>query len=423
MRRPALVALSMLLLGAACDKPQISQKQHMDWAAALADGDSLAVWPARDANRPVVLYVDRSQSMRGFLDTAYFARTRTDYRSVLDGFVARVHPARLFGFGSAVEAASGGLRVLGDKDFYTDGNTQMEDVFPLIAGDTALASSHVIIGDGRRTDPDVAIGQYVEMRELAEAWIDRGGTLVVATSDAPFEPVREDPSGCRAGASTGRKACPLYAFAFVAPGDQGRMTEALAANFEHLFVTPLPALPDTIRLSPAAPAGGSPGLSLTSAWTRAAAGGTRIARVRGTAVNTSQPLRAEVVMIDTVSERMRAMGQALGGTGLVSSLAVRRLDENPAAAPWGASTGAGTLLRPTDDALAFEFFSHGPSADPLLYRIELHATGKPAWLGDFDAEQASDARRTFGLGRLFTGFGARDALRTPPVARLYVVVN
>jgi hypothetical protein len=421
MRRLTWAAPSVLLLLAACPPPpQDGEVVDIRRAEALARDDSVPVWPTSEAGRPVVLYVDRSQSMRGFLDPEYPTRVRTDYRSVLDGFDARLRPSQVLGFGNEVRPAEGGgLGVLGNKEFYSDANTELEEVFPRVRADSSLGASHVIIGDGRRTDPNSANAQYVGMRALAEWWITEGGTFIVAASHAPFKPVEADPSGCRGGAAaSGQATCPLYAFAFVAPGDEGRVTAALAATFEDLFVTPFPALAATgAQLS----AQGTAVLTLEPRWARAPRG-TPIARVRGTS-ETNQPLRASIVVRDTASPLGRATLSALRGRRLVPQLSVRALADDSAAAPWLASPERGALLRPTSDPLAYEFFSRGPSAPRYLYRIELRPAGDPAWLERYDAEGASDAQRTYGLGRLFESFRARDPRASTPVVRLYAVVN
>ena len=403
---------------AACDDG--SEGCDIQRAEALARDDSVPVWPAAEAGKPVVLYVDRSQSMRGFLDPEYPARVRTDYRSVLDGFDARLHPSRVFGFGNEVRAAEGsGLGVLGDKEFYSDANTELEEVFPLLEADSTLGSTHVIIGDGRRTDPNSANTQYVRMRAAAERWIGQGGTFIVAASHAPFKPVAADPSGCRdATAAEGRETCPLYAFAFVAPGDEGRVAAALAATFDDLFITPLPA----VAASGAGLASSGTGvLTLESRWARGPRGGS-IARVRGSA-ETNQPLRASIVVRDTTSPLGRAALAGLRGRRLVPQLSVRVLADDTIASRWQDSPARGALLRPTDDPLAYEFFSRGPTAPRYLYRIQLHPAGDPAWLERYDAERAADAQRTYGLGRLFESFRARDPRTAAPVVRLYAVVN
>jgi hypothetical protein len=383
--------------------------------------DSVPVWPTTEARKPVVLYVDRSQSMRGFLDPEYPTRVRTDYRTVLDGFDARLRPAQVFGFGNEVRAAEGsGLGILGNKDFYSDGNTQLEDVFPLIEADSALGATHVIIGDGRRGNPDAANRQFTEMRMQAERWIAAGGTFIVASSAAPFRPVENDPAGCRASGEAGEQTCPLYAFAFVAPGDEGRVAAALAAVFQNLYVTPLPALPER---AVGWRAQRSAQITFRAEWTTAP-DSTPIARVRGTAA-TNVPLRASLAPRDTTSPLGRAALLAIRGRRLVPVLAVRTLAANPAASRWRPSPEKSALMRAADDPFTYEFISRGTGAKVprSLYRLELHPAGEPSWLDAFDAESAGDALRTYGLGRLFEGFKAHDPLTAPPVVRSFVVVN
>jgi hypothetical protein len=420
MRRSTLTAALLLLAAAECPPKTEGEAADLAQAKAMATGDSLAVWPDADAGRPVVLYVDRSQSMRGFLDPSYPGRVATDYRSVIDGFDARLKPAQVYGFGNEVAAAGQGLGVLGNKEFYGDANTEIEEVFPLISGDSAASSTHVVIGDGRRGNPDAANGQFVRMRALAELWIARGGSFIVASSAAPFRPVKNDPAGCGDAGDADQQTCPLYAFAFVAPGDQGRVAAALASVFQNLYVTPLPAVPGS---AVAMTSRGSAEINLEPGWL-ATADGTPIVRARGrTATNT--PLAASLVLDDTTSPRGRAMLASLRGRRLVPTLAVRTLAPDPAASPWRASPARGGLMRPTADPFTYEFISRGtgPDVPRYLYRLQLHPAGEPSWLEAFDAESAGDALRTYGLSRLFESFRGVDPRAVPPVLRAYVVVN
>src|SRR5687768_17252282 len=57
------------------------------------------------AASPVVVYFDRSGSMRGFLDPKYPTRVPTDYRAVIDRLVVGLRPARGFSFGNALRSA------------------------------------------------------------------------------------------------------------------------------------------------------------------------------------------------------------------------------------------------------------------------------------------------------------------------------
>jgi hypothetical protein len=80
-------------------------------------------------------------------------------------------------------------------------------------------------------------------------------------------------------------------------------------------------------------------------------------------------------------------------------------------------------MRPGADPFVYEFFTLGEDEPRNLYRLDLHPTGEPSWLATFDAESATDAQRTFGLGRLFESFRARDPRSVPAVLRAYVVVS
>ncbi len=236
-----------------------------------------------------------------------------------------------------------------------------------------------------------------------------------------FKPVENDPAGCRVSPSgtAGRETCPLYAFAYVAPGDETRIAATLAEHFEHVFVWPLPAVPaGSLTLLPRQ--SGS-GVTVERGWQRAA-DGTAIARVRGAAA-TNQPLTAALVVRDSTTPAGRAATAGMRGVQLRPEIAVRPLREG--AAEWAPSPSRGALVRPAGgDSLALEFFSRGKDAPKYLYRVDLVPSGVPSWLDRFDAEDASDAVRTYGLGRLFEVFRARAAQAGGASAgRIYVVAN
>lgn len=431
--RAAVLLAGMVLSAVRCvsdgDGPIIDEALNRAAAESLGVADRqppLHVWPTADANKPVELYVDLSQSMRGFLDDE-FHTDPVRYRAVIDVIDARLHPTPIYGFGSTVRVAGErALSTLGNREIYRDGNTQMEDVFPRIAADSVLSASHLIIGDGRRADPNRANDQYVRMRQLAASWIGRGGTFAVAASHAPFRPVAADPSGCRAAAGrdgggdaaaddSAAATCPLYAFAFIAPGDEARVTNALAERFEHLFVTPMPAVDErSVTFRAATP---SQGITLDPTWVERPSLG-YAARSRGV-METDSTLDAELVLTDAASPDQRGRTAALAGEGVRAVLYERRLHAVEGE-PWEAVTGNGQLVAAGKDPFHWRFVTFGPGAERMAYRIELVPTGSPAWMKDFDAESANDALRTYGLGRLFQGF---TESRSPPVLRAYVVAN
>ena len=95
-------------------------------------------------------------------------------------------------------------------------------------------------------------------------------------------------------------------------------------------------------------------------------------------------------------------------------------------AEWTASTGTAGLVRSRGDGasnLTLDIRTHGPKASKYLYRVDVVPTGRPAWIGEFDAADSRDAVRTYGIGRLFQAF-EQEAQRQPQSAgRVYIVAN
>ena len=223
-------------------------------------------------------------------------------------------------------------------------------------------------------------------------------------------------NGEHEGSAQGGARCPLYAFAFIAPGEQTRVVAALSGVFEHVFVAPVPAVADSlVRLRAESSSGG---VYLEPRWTHTAAGAV-VARARGLKA-TNDPLTAAIILTDSTSPAGRAAVTALRGQALHAELFVRRLD-TASAATWQPAREKGGLILPTTDPYHPRFITHGQGAEPYLYRIDLVPVGPPSWLDEFDAENANDAVRTYGLGRLIEVFQARSGAR--PVLRAYVVVN
>ena len=267
--------------------------------------------------------------MRGFLDPGFPARVPTDYRSVIDRLVVGLRPAEAYGFGSSVSPVPATLGVLGNPEFYRDSNTEMEEALARVARDTLPLRTHVIVGDGRRGNPNAANSQYTAMRDAAVRWVERGGTFIVGASKAPLAPVADDASGCRAnGAEEPGATCPLYAFAFVARGDEPRIAGAMTGVFEHLFVWPLPGVAGA-RLSARAETAGA-AIQLHPTWA-IARDSTRIVRSGGPASSTT-PLLIRFQAVDSASVAGRTMHAALAGQRLRPVLWARPL--SLPAQPW-----------------------------------------------------------------------------------------
>lgn len=378
---------------------------------------------------PVAVYADRSGSMRGFLDPAY--PNRNDYRSVIDGLQARLSPQRVYGFGSSVRQHPGaGLDVLGDRAFYDDANTELEEVIDSIAADTARAWNHVIVGDGRRSDPNLAFRQFVRMRELALRWTEGGGTFLVAVSRAPFKRVEGDPSGCHAGAADAAddkaRTCPLYAFVFAAPGDAMRVAAVLADRFEHVWAHPMATLPLgrlTLRQE-----SGADGVTFDPSWVPEGASAAIPKIEAETPAATALKLRLEPVD----STRQGLVAPLLNGERTRAELFSRTVTTDDPPPAWRRHDGQVGPVRVTPDGRALSVFSPGGDdcraarkpGDPCgtLYRLDLRPAGTPAWLAEFEADQAADLERTFGLGRLFEPF-IPQAASAPPLARVYLLVR
>jgi len=382
-------------------------------------------WPAGASPAPVTIYFDRSGSVAGFLDPRY-QRESTDYRAVIGAIIASLSPATGYFFGSVITPVDVSEGVLGDRGQYQDRNTNVEQVMDSVAAQASPRRSHIMIGDGRRSDPNVANTQYVRMRREAERWIDLGGTFLVAASFAPFYPVGNDASGCRTAeegrAETGR--CPLYAFAFAARGDESRIAEALARVFQHLFVWPTPTLPPGIVSYVAIQS--SDGLEYDGGWTTSA-WGAQIARVRST-----NPGNTMVTVRMTVSDSASGMGRVanalLRSQIREVSVATKMLDTAAVAQPWVPATSSAAPVRPANDggrerqAVSLQVVSRGPGPNPALYRVDVLPRGEPVWREQYEARNSSDAVRTFGLGRLFEAFVARER-RAVPMTRAFVVTQ
>jgi hypothetical protein len=441
--RHRLVAVScaLLLALAACppevDRDTFTQNVARGWVEEV----DARPWEPGRPQHPVAVYADRSGSMRGFLDPAY-PNHSNDYRSVIDELQTRLNPQRVYGFGNRVRQEPGaGLDVLGNRDFYNDANTELEQVIDTIAMDSARSRNHLIVGDARRTDPNLAYRQFRRMRELATRWTEGGGTFLVAVSRAPFKRVQGDPSGCHAGEADktrGRRdenadsalTCPLYAFAFAAPGDGMRIAAVLADCFDHVWAHPMATLPldhGTLRQE-----GSLEGYAFDAAWVSEEGGSTatgKVAPEEGVTEPATAPIRLRLDPADTTRHGLAA--SMLAGQRTRGELFSRRVTADTPAPAWRPHDGQTGPVRVTDDGRVLSVFSPGGddclAARPgepcgTLYRLDLRPRGVPTWLGAFEASEAGDRERTFGLGTLFEPFIHQDA-SAPPLARVYLLVR
>lgn len=359
----------------------------------------------------VILYIDRSASMRGFLDPEFPSRVATDYRSVIDGVAVGLAPDTGYSFGKSIRGIRPTLATLSSVGFYSDGDTKMEDVFAAIR-ERGSQFSHVIIGDGRRGSPASAIAQFVAMRELAVQWVDSGGTFFIAVSNAPFTTVDSDPSGCRAGHSHGTsQTCPLYAFAFARKGDEMAVATALASAFQRLFAWPiLRPPPGRLRLAPrvAQSAGQAKGGGAVMNGIWAGTSAQPIPLIGGPAASNSR-FATDLTLLPDESGVGKALGEAFAGDGDTVLVSAKPLTASARSEPWKElSTASGVLLRGAGPR-EFDFVTFGNAAPRTIFRFDVASTGVPSWLEEFDASDAGNVERTYGLARLFEAFRLKAA--------------
>ena len=348
--------------------------------------------------------------MRGFLDPAFPSRVATDYRSVIDAVAVGLSPDSGFSYGSSVRPIKPTLATLSNAGFYSDRDTQMEDVFAAIRRAGSVAS-HVIVGDGRRGSPNTAIKQFVEMRDLALQWVDSGGTFFVAASNAPFSTVASDPSGCRAGRSQGTaQTCPLYAFAFARRGDELAIATALSSAFEHMYAWPaLRPPPSAVRLT--ADASQHPAITMNGIW--AGTSNQPIPLIGGPAASNARfPMK--ITLGPDASGTGRAFIETFEGDGDTVLVFTKPLAPVARAQAWVNVPATGGVLIKGASPRAFDFVTFGSSAPKTIIRFDVLSTGVPSWLDEFDATDANAVERTYGLARLFEAFRlkATNALST-----------
>lgn len=406
-----------------CARRGTGESADRSLAACLTSDDAGVLEKVQSSAASVTVFVDRSASMQGFLDPAYPSRIATDYRSVIDNVLVGVHPTEAFSFGSEIRPINATLGTLADRSFYSDHDTETEAVLRRIAADTARRRAYVIVTDGRRGSPDYALNQYVELRQLAQSWVDSGGALIVAASMAPFSTVAADPSGCRREGKTAvDQRCPLYAFALAPRGSERWLVSVLASAFEHVYAWP------AMRMTGRELALISPPNQSTLQFERnwgPTPHGSPIVRSHGkVASNTWVPLK--IAAVDTSSLTAAGVLSAMRGQRMNVVISSRRFGDGQVS-PWSRLAENTAIVRSkAGDPMTIEFITRGEGSMPSLYRIDVMPEGSPSWLDDFDAANRDDRMKTYGLDRLFEGFRQQARTLSPDtatLARFYVVAN
>ena len=378
-----------------------------------------AARPSATAQKPVTLYLDRSGSMKGFLDPAYPSRTSNDFRAVLDAVIVGLRPAKAYSFGAEVKSIEANLGTLGDAGFFQDRDTRMEEVFHAVTRDTQSNGSHIILGDARRGTPGSSDGQFVGMRNAADAWIAQGGSFLVAASFAPFKSVSSDPSGCHKDPNAAQQKCPLYAFGFIAKGDEVRIAAALASVFENVFAWPTPIIPPGQFTLIGPPA--RTDIILDGRWATTD-DGTPIGRTQGkSATNTSLPVK--IMLTDSTSLSGNLFSKLLGGTELHVELLGRRHDASGTSQKWTPIAGGSPLVAAESKGLELRVVTRGALATRSMVHLRIVSDGTPKWLTEFDAPKADDGLRTYGLSRLFESFRQSALQNSREISSLYIVAN
>lgn len=368
--------------------------------------------PASD----VKLYVDRSASMAGYLDSLYSSdfgvgEGSSSLRRVLNQlFAASDRHMAVFGFGDRVttpaasrQANQDVIATLVRPDFYNDNNTRLEDVLDSIARDTTRQGVHLIITDGRRGDGGAANAQWKRIGELARAWSGADGIFALAAIQAPFHQVRGDKAGCWSDTPTKAFVCPLYVIAFAPRGSAFPVLQALRDVGHRLYVAP--TFSDSALTIEAKPAGGGTG-SLNIE------GGAQTGRPLHLlyAAPNAPPAKPEVAAVSVVARLSGGAARYAADDSFDIVVRSVALAGKTAATSWQpvyeTASAWATPAAPHVDSAGLKLLvplklKSRQDVNKVRYQFEIRSTGRPAWLAQFESSQQGDAARTYGLSALF----------------------
>jgi hypothetical protein len=372
---------------------------------------------AEQSPAAVVVYIDRSGSMNGYLDAENADSSRTtglsasNLRTTLTRLLAvGGERTSVYGFGekAAPLPAMARTEVLGQlfsQSFYDESDTRTEDVLALVRADSSRASVHLIVTDGRRGSGESAIAQYQRIGEVASWWTSRGGVFAIAASMSPFRQVRGDSAGCRPSTGSAEGRCPLYVFAFVPTSAAERTLTLLEGVSDRLYAYPAPS-DGRLRMghSTTSPEGsGSVSVVRADPFVLGF-------RAQGTQ---NQPAAAEVTLAFHLDESAARFALDDSLAWRLERAALRR-DEpqwTQAGDPSQERVQPGPLRRAAGSTLELPVTVRSyVGIAPTLYRIQVSTLGMPRWVREYEAVQHRDSLRTYGLSTLFTQLQPRPAV-------------
>lgn len=371
---------------------------------------------AEQSPAAVVVYIDRSGSMNGYLDAENADSSQTtglsasNLRTTLTRLLAvGGEQTTVFGFGekAAPLPALARTEVLGQlfsQSFYNESDTRTEDVLALVRADSGRASVHLIVTDGRRGSGESAIAQYQRMGEVASWWTAQGGIFAIAASMPPFRHVRGDSAGCWQSTPSAEGRCPLYVFAFLPASAAERTLTLLDGVGDRLYAYPAPS-DGRIRMghtTPSAQGNGSVAVVRANPFVLGF-------RAQGAQ---NQPAEAQVKLTFHLDESAARFALDDSLTWRLERAALRR-DEPQWTQAGDASqerVQPGAFQQAAGSALELPVAVRSyVGIAPTLYRVQVSTLGMPRWVREYEAVQQRDSLRTYGLSTLFTQLQPRPA--------------